>query len=211
MTVATAFAFATLIGFASAAPVGPVNLMCIQRTLARGWWPGYACGLAAAAAEACYAAAAVLALSAAVGWIEAHRSAVQLTSGALLLAFGLWTWFSRPIAEPGGVSARAGGVLGAAASAFLLAASNPAPLLSMGLGLGLARAWLDTTGTPNTHAELAGLVAGSIGWWTVLSAVTARLRARVTPRAQERFRRAVGAALGTLRVLALAEGVRTLA
>jgi threonine/homoserine/homoserine lactone efflux protein len=195
-----------LVGFATAAPTGPVNLICARRALQHGFWPGFSAGLGAAAAESIYAALAVGGLSLASGPRVAHAGPLRTLMGVALLALAAFCWRTAGGEAPTGdaskraaprVRASAAGAVGT----FAPALSNPVLLLSMGLGLAIARSL--TTARGPALLEFLGLVAGLVLWWALLTASLARVRNRVSPAALRRLNRGVAVALAAFGVAAL--------
>ena len=77
------------IGVLVAAPVGPVNVLCIQRAVERGFWGGIAAGLGAVLGDGLIALFASLGVGAISGAVQYHRFAIQMVGGLALLVFGL--------------------------------------------------------------------------------------------------------------------------
>src|ERR1700744_4892733 len=77
------------VGLAVAAPVGPMSLLCMRRTLARGWRPGLATGLGIAAGDGVYAGVAALGLAGLSRFMLAHQTPLHLAAGLFLLWLGL--------------------------------------------------------------------------------------------------------------------------
>ena len=91
-----------MIGVIVAAPVGPVNVLCIQRTLERGFWGGVAAGLGAVLGDGLIAATAAFGVTAISSVTTDYRTTIQLVGGAILLLFGVRLYFATPrTAEPG--------------------------------------------------------------------------------------------------------------
>jgi len=166
------------LGVAIAAPLGPIGALCIARTLERGFLAGVAGGLGTALADACYAALAALgfaAFSAALAMIDLS---LRLAGGAFMLWLG-WQGL-RPRAAAA-APAQMGGrrnLLGTAAATFLLTIANPATILSFAAlfaGLGLAA----SSGASAAVLVVAGVFAGSMLWWGVLSGGVALARHRL--------------------------------
>ena len=159
----SAFATGALMGFAIAAPVGPIGLLCIRRSLADGRAAGLATGLGAAAADATYGIAVAMGL-AATGLL-AYALPMQILGGLLLIWLGIGPLrsFLHPATHP--PAGRTGlDTLRAFSGTYLLTLSNPATILAflaMLAGLGSAAAggpvWL-----------VAGVFAGSALWWLML-------------------------------------------
>src|ERR1700761_8985369 len=78
-----------LIGVLIAAPVGPVNIVCIQRTLERGFWGGFAAGIGAVLADGIIATVAAFGATAISGFMRDHQLKIELIGGLILTIFGL--------------------------------------------------------------------------------------------------------------------------
>jgi threonine/homoserine/homoserine lactone efflux protein len=169
-----------LIGVAIAAPVGPIGLLTIRRTLASGWASGFATGLGAATADAVYGAIAAFGLTAVSALLVEQQGVLRLLGGLFLIYLGVQTFRAVPAATPGG-DARAAGITMAWGSAVLLTLTNPATILSFvavfaGLGLAAAEAMSDAA------LMVAGVFLGSAAWWLILSSLVVRIRHRLAER-----------------------------
>ena len=180
------FAQSLLIGLSIAAPVGPIGLLVIQRTLQRGARVGLATGLGAAVADALYGAVGAFGVSWVIDALVGARVPLALGGGAFLLWLAWRTWRAAPAtraAQAGGDS----GLLASFAGTFVLTLSNPATIFSFIAVFGTLGARL-AGGSPWTM--IAGVLAGSALWWLLLSAGVARLRSRFDARAQSWVNRA---------------------
>src|SRR5262249_25342173 len=131
-----------VIGLSIAAPVGPIGVLCIRRTLAEGRASGLATGLGAATADAGYRCVAALGPTAPTGALTAAQMGVRLIGGGFLVYLGVRAFLSR--AGDRAAEARGGSLLKAYASTFLLTLTNPMTILSFvavfaALGLGATR------------------------------------------------------------------------
>jgi threonine/homoserine/homoserine lactone efflux protein len=166
------------IGFSIAAVLGPIGVLCIRRTLERGFLTGWISGLGAATADASYAALAAFGVSLATQLLVDQRLWLRLIGGAFLLILGLRILRSAP-AERAAAARSAAGLLGAYASTLALTLSNPMTILSfVGIFAGLGVGALEG----DAPLLVGGVFSGSAAWWLVLASVTSRLRARLTPR-----------------------------
>jgi threonine/homoserine/homoserine lactone efflux protein len=175
----TLFLRGALIGFAIAAPVGPIGVLCIRRTLAGGRLMGFVSGLGAATADVIFGAVAVLGLTALADLLVGVSFWTRLLGGLFLCYLGWRTLRERPAERP--AAASAGGLAGAYTSTLLLTITNPATILSFAAvfaGLGAASG-------ARSYAEgllmVAGVFAGSALWWLTLSGAVGALRGRLTP------------------------------
>lgn len=169
-----------LFGLVLAAPVGPVGVMCVQRTLTEGRMHGLLSGLGAAFGDAMYGAVAAFGISWVADWITDHQIAVRLVGGVVLLLLAIRTMLRRPRQRS---DANAGG--GAAGSVvteihteslfqdfvstFVLAIANPITLIAFA-GL-LATLGVTQAGQSVEHGGwlVAGVFLGSAFWWLALS------------------------------------------
>ena len=171
------FAQAALIGLSIAAPVGPIGLLVIQRTLQHGSGIGLATGLGAAAADALYGAIGAFGVAGVISALDGARVPLMLGGAAFLLWLAWRIWHAAPAARA--ASAGGGGALGSFAGTFGLTLSNPATILSFAAVFGAlgARGGGDGVGEPWTM--VAGVLAGSALWWLLLSSGVGRLRKRL--------------------------------
>jgi threonine/homoserine/homoserine lactone efflux protein len=170
-----------LIGFSIAAPVGPIGVQCIRRTLAEGWGFGLVSGLGAATADALYGCVAAFGLTFISAALISHQAGLRLVGGLFLCYLGIRTILARPAeqAADGGT----GGHLGAYASTFVLTLTNPMTILAFAAvfaGLGLAEA---AGGYASAGLLVLGVFLGSASWWLLLSGIVGAFRERFTPAA----------------------------
>jgi len=180
-----------LIGISVAAPVGPIGLLCIHRTLANGRLTGLASGLGAATADALYAGLAGFSLSFISAALMANHACLELAGGLALCFIGLKIFASNPIEASCKEERRS--LLSAYISTFFLTLANPATILffiAIIAGLGIAGAGGDAF---KGAIIVAGVFIGSAMWWLVLSFGFGHIKER--PAAGKLFllNRAVGA------------------
>ncbi|MBA3533474.1 MAG: LysE family transporter [Ardenticatenales bacterium] len=191
-----------LLGFSIAAPVGPIGVLCIRRTLAGGRLMGLLSGLGAATADALYGCIAAFGLTFIFDFLAQYQSGLRLVGGLFLCYLGITTFRSRP-AEVA-AAARSEGFVGVYLSTLFLTLTNPLTILSfVGLfaGLGLA----ETVGDYGAAALLVlGVFLGSALWWLLLSSGVSLLRPRVTPESLRWVNRGSGLVILGFGVLALA-------
>ncbi len=189
------------IGVAVAAPVGPIGLLCINRTLTAGFAAGFATGLGAATADAAYGAVAAFGLAALGGAVSAAGDGLRLAGGLFLLYLGVRAF--RKVAPARAAQAGATGLVGGYLTSVVLTLVNPATILSFAAifaGLGLA----ETGGFANAAALVAGVFLGSAAWWLFLSAAGAIARRRLPPAALRWINRLSGAIFAGFGLWALA-------
>jgi threonine/homoserine/homoserine lactone efflux protein len=167
------FAQAVVLGFSIAAPVGPIGVLCIRRTLADGWGVGLACGLGAATADSLYGLVAGLGLTAVTAALVGAQAVLRAAGSVYLAWLGVRALRAAPAAEAASVAGRR--ALGAFGSTVLLTVTNPATILSFVALFGaLVR-------TPSAPVLAGGVFAGSAAWWLLLSGSVSVLRGRIRP------------------------------
>lgn len=165
-----------ILGFSIAAPVGPIGVLCIRRTLAQGMACGFVSGMGAATADAFYGLLAACGLSAATALFIDQQFYLHLIGGCFLLYLGYTTAKACP--ADAAANAQGDGLIGAYTSTLLLTLTNPMTILSFaavfaGLGAG-------TSGEDSLSALLlvVGVFTGSLLWWLLLSTMVSTLRSR---------------------------------
>jgi threonine/homoserine/homoserine lactone efflux protein len=167
-----------IIGFSIAAPVGPIGVLCIRRTLAEGRAYGIVSGLGAASADAIYGTIAALGLTLVSSFLIDQANWLRLIGGAYLCYLGLKTFRSRPAERA--AEAKGRGLLGAYTSTFFLTLTNPLTIFAFAAifaGVGAEAAAGNTLGA--LHVVL-GVFLGSAAWWLILVTLTSLYRSRLT-------------------------------
>jgi len=155
------------IGFSIAAPVGPIGVLCIRRTLAEGRVSGLVSGLGAATADAIFGCIAGFGLTFISNFLVSQKLWLRLIGGVFLCYLGIKTLLAKPAEQA--ATARGNGLVGAYASTFILTLTNPITIISFAAifaGLGLA-----STGGDYLSAGVLvlGVFIGSSLWWLILS------------------------------------------
>ena len=190
-----------IIGFSIAVPVGPIGILCIQRTLTQGRWIGLLSGLGAATADAVYGAVAGFGLTAISGILITQVLWFRVIGGAFLCYLGIKTFLAKP-ADKAAI-AKGQGPWAAYFSTVFLTLTNPATILSfiaVFAGLGLAN-----TGGDFWAAGILvlGVFIGSALWWVVLSSVISLTRSRISPQTLQWLNRISGLILLIFGIIAL--------
>jgi threonine/homoserine/homoserine lactone efflux protein len=188
-----------VIGFSIAAPVGPIGVLCIRRSLADGMTKGLAAGLGAATADAAYGCVAGFGLTAISGFLVRRQFWLGLIGGIFLCYLGVRTFLSRPAP---GAPARDSSILAVYGSTLFLTLANPTTILSFAaifsaFGLGIAADYLGAC------RLVLGVFLGSALWWLILSGGVSLLRSRLTSAWMQTVNRVSGAALVAFGLIAL--------
>jgi threonine/homoserine/homoserine lactone efflux protein len=188
------FLASLLIGLSIAAPVGPIGLLTIQRSLDHGPRAGLATGLGAAAADAVYGAVGAYGVSWLVDALIAARVPLALFGSAFLLWMA-WQLLRAPLAAQAAVAAPARNPWQYFGGTFVLTLSNPATIFSFIAIFGAMSASGGRTTASSPALMVAGVLIGSALWWLFLSGVVGRLRGRFDARWRRRINRVSAAVL----------------
>src|SRR5688572_18022009 len=167
------------IGFCIAAPVGPIGVLCIRRSLAEGMRIGFATGLGAATADAAYGCVAGFGLTAISDFLVDQRFWLGLIGGLFLLYLAIRTFLAKP-PEAGTPNVRSPGLsrsdmTSAYVSTLFLTLTNPMTILSFvavfaGFGVAISSDYTNAT------ILVLGVFLGSAAWWLILSTGVGLLR-----------------------------------
>jgi threonine/homoserine/homoserine lactone efflux protein len=179
--------------------VGPVNVLCISRTINRGPRAGLISGLGAATGDTIYGAIAGFSISAVIGPLIRNEFWIRLAGGILLIGIGIHYYLKRPGAlrrEPE-ESAHSEYV-----TALILNLTNPTVILSFlavlaGLGLLHHREWWLTL------LVVVGIFLGAMLWWSVLALLANHFRERLDRRAMLWMNRFAGLLIGAFGIAAI--------
>lgn len=167
-----------MVGFIIAAPVGPVGIMCIHRTIAQGKLAGYVSGLGATIADTFYGAVAAFGLSFLAAELLSHQFWLRSIGGTVLCLIGLRSLLARHVPAPAAAAREK--LVGDFASAFFVTLTNPITVLSFAAvfaAIGIA----DVGEKARWGAALiAGVFTGAAAWWFLLTSLAGLFRRLVS-------------------------------
>lgn len=164
------------IGILVSAPMGPIGVLCIQRTLNKGRRSGLATGLGASLSDLCYAILTGLGLSIVVDFIEAHQAPLQIIGSLVLTGFGLYLFRQNPARNIRKKLNQKSSFTQDFASSFLLTLSNPLILLLL-IGL-FARLNFFLPEMKAGHYILGyvSIILGAFIWWFTITYIINKVR-----------------------------------
>jgi threonine/homoserine/homoserine lactone efflux protein len=195
-----------IIGISIAAPVGPIGILCIRRTLTKGHLTGFISGLGAATADAVYGCIAGFGLTLISTVLIEQKFWIRLIGGIFLCYLGVKTFFSKSTKEA--ASSSGGSIIGSYASTFFLTLTNPMTIISFtaifaGLGVG------GSGGDYRTASfVVAGVFLGSAVWWLTLSTVVSMFKKNFSERSMLWINRIAGIIILGFGIYALISVVR---
>ena len=195
-----------LIGISIAAPVGPIGILCIRRTLAEGRIAGFVSGLGAATADALYGAIAAFGLTFVSAFLIKQTLWLRLGGGLFLLYLGVKTFTAAPTIKEAISSSTQNkkGILNNYASTFVLTITNPLTILffvaifaGFGIGSDVSDDYLAAS------IMVIGIFLGSTAWWFILTGLTGYFRRRIGEISMIWLNRISGAIIFAFGLLAL--------
>jgi threonine/homoserine/homoserine lactone efflux protein len=197
------------IGVLMAAPIGPVNVLVIQRAISRGFWGGLAAGLGAVLGDGVLAAIAAFSVAAISDVMVAYGELIQLIGGVLLIGFGIALLLCRPVLmTPAHERSHLLEHTGIIPQTFVLTVTNPGAILGMAAMIGGLGSLI---GGLNTNLEalilVASVMGGSLLWWLGLSELIATIRHRLTAGRLNAINRIAGVVLTAFGAALIVEGL----
>ena len=161
-----------IVGLGASIPLGPIGILCIQRTLSKGKWSGFATGMGAAISDIIFSAIALLGLAFVNDFLTTYREWVMLFGGAIVAGFGLKIFITNPIKQIKRVQEGNHQYIQDFASSFIMTITNPGAIFLI-IGM-FAFIGIDS-GSYEFGLVLApallGVFIGTLGWWFTLSTV----------------------------------------
>ena len=182
-----------VLGFSIAAPVGPIGVLCIRRTLANGFRSGLVSGLGAATADAIYGTIAAAGLTLVADFLVRQQLWLGLLGGGFLVYLGIKTLRTAPQPEENALGKDSPG--GNYFSTLLLTLSNPMTIFMFAAIFGGMSVQAGATYRFNAFLLVLGVFSGSALWWLSLSAAVSLLREKVNARLMVWVNRLAGAVI----------------
>ncbi len=166
-----------LLGIAIAAPVGPIGILCIRKTVQFGRLSGFFTGLGAAVADTFYGALAIFGLSAVSRFFVSYEHVLQFLGGLFLAYLAIKIFRSKPLRGPQAVTHKT--LIKDFLTTFILTLTNPMTILSfvaIFAGLGISN-----KNTLQNALFILGVFLGSTTWWLILSEGVTLFKKRMSP------------------------------
>lgn len=193
-----------LIGILVSAPMGPVGMLCIQRTISKGRWYGFVSGLGASFSDLAYALLTGMGLSMVINWIEANQQVLQLVGSMLMVLFGVIVFRTHPKNVFRRNKAKKQTYTQDFITSFLLTFANAliifyfiALFARFGFPYPDSPLWVDVAG-------YGAILLGAAAWWFVITSMVATLRKRFTLRTVLVINRSIGLLIICLSLLGIA-------
>ncbi|SMO85960.1 Threonine/homoserine/homoserine lactone efflux protein [Saccharicrinis carchari] len=190
-----------IIGFSASVPLGPIGVLCIQRTLNKGRLSGFISGLGAAFSDTIYAILAGFSLSYIVNFIEQQLLYIQIFGALLLILLGIHIFYSNPAVQLRKQRKGKSNLFQDFISTFIVTISNPLAIflfLAFFASFGAVKPGDDAS---NHFILIAGVLAGASLWWFILSSLISLFRSKINLRRLWWLNKITGAAIVILVVI----------
>lgn len=167
------------IGLAVAAPIGPVNVICIQRAMRGGAFGAFVVGLGAAFGDAIFGAVAAFGLTTVSSFLFSIERALGVVGGIVLIAMGIFAWRSRPHLSAPEPTPR--DFAHGAAATFVLTITNPITALGF-VAFFTSVGFTRTSSRADAATIVLGVFLGSALWWFLISRIAQSVRGRLSDR-----------------------------
>ena len=194
-----------LIGIFASAPMGPVGVLCVRRTLSKGRWIGFATGVGASLSDIIYALITGLGLSFIVDTIEDPIIAywMKIVGSVIFLLFGVYTFMSNPVSNMKPVTKTKTGTLAQNfLTGFLVTFSNPLIIVFFGTLFSMFTFILVDNVVPQVVGYIS-IFIGALLWWFLLAFVIDKVRKTNNIRFIKLLNRAIGVAVMIVSALML--------
>lgn len=196
------------IGVLMAAPIGPVNILCIQRTVSRGFWGGLAAGLGAVLGDGTLAAIAAFSMTAISEVMLAYAASIQFAGGLVLIGFGVALLLKRPVLRiSSGQGSRLWEHTGVIPQTYFLTVTNPGAALGMIVIFGGLGSLIGGLNYFEALLLVLSVMGGSLLWWLGLSRLIVTIRHKLTEQRLKLINRAAGTVLLAFGLILVLEGL----
>lgn len=192
-----------IIGLMASIPLGPIGVLCIQRTLSKNHRSGFTSGMGAATADVLFASVALFSLTFVLSFIETHMIYIKAIGGICVVIVGVKIFLTNPVVQIRRNRAGKNSLWQDFISLFFITLANPAFILifvALFATFGISR---EALGIANGVPMIAGVYAGGALWWFMLTFIVNLLRKRFRPRHLLWINRSAGALIVVLGAAAI--------
>lgn len=165
-----------LVGISVSIPLGPIGILIVQRTLLRGTWAGFFSGIGAATSDFVYAVIAGYGFSFVISFIETHQHMLQAGGGAVLMAFGMYTFLQNPIRQIRAPRKRNLNYWQDMATTFGLTITNPLAVFTFIIIFASFDVFVEAQKENSIYLVLLGVFLGALLWWMNLCFIVGLFR-----------------------------------
>lgn len=202
------FLKALIVGIAVSIPLGPVGVLCIQKTISKGQLNGFSLGMGAALADLIFAAISLFSLAIVSEFLAANRAWVLIVGGAVIMVLGFRLLFKNPLALLREKKVKQTGKLTDGVQGFVITFTNPGALVLMLSAFAFAGINPESFDVPLSMVVLlSGVFLGEALWWFSISAIVNIFRSKFSLRGLLVMNRIAGALIAACGLVSLFEGI----
>lgn len=183
-----------IMGVLIALPIGPINVLGLQRAVERGFFGGLAAGLGIMLGDGLIALIAAMGVNAVSGAIRSYRTAIQIIGGLALIGSGLKLYFAREriTSAQDAATATLADYAWDIPKLFFLTITNPGAVLSLIAIFGGASSFVEVSSTVDALAITLAIMGGSFVYWLVASHLISGVRHRLDERSMTHINQVAG-------------------
>ena len=196
-----------IVGLGASIPLGPLGVLCVQKTISKGRNSGFFTGLGASVSDTFYAGIALLSFAFVDNFIAAHRSLIMIIGGIVIVLIGLKVYLTNPIKQIRQKNTNKKH-LEDFIEALVMTISNPGAMFLI-LGLFAVVGLRSPSGGDEVPAitTLWGVFLGTVTWWFFLPTTITSFRKRFRLRQLMFINRIAGVAIATLGIVSAFDGI----
>lgn len=197
-----------LIGVLISAPMGPIGMLCIQRTLSKGRWPAFFTGMGAAFSDIFYCLLTGLGLSFITDFITSHQLILQITGSLVIIIYGIYLLKSNPTRDLKTPTEKNNNLFKNMGSGFLLTLSNPLILFFI---ISLFARFNFLNNEYQFYHYIIGFIsifAGALLWWYFITFSVNKVRSHFNMRSLWLLNRIVATILIIMAVVGFSIGLK---
>ncbi len=197
------------IGVLVSAPMGPIGVLCVQRTLREGRFHGFISGVGATLSDLVYAVVSGLGVSFILDFIQANHYPLQIAGSILLLVAGYFIYRSNPARELLKQDERKASYWKNLVSSFFINLSNIG-ILFFFIAMFARFNFIDPNHSSQNIVGILSIGVGTIIWWLFISTIVDKIRGKFNPRGLKIFNAILGVVLIIIGIVGLITGTYSL-
>ncbi|MBR4095007.1 MAG: LysE family transporter [Bacteroidales bacterium] len=196
-----------IVGLGASIPLGPLGVLCVQKTLSKGRNSGLFTGLGASVSDTFYAGLSLIGLSFVENLINENRAIVMLVGGVIIALIGLKVYTTNPIKQIRQKSSNKRH-LEDFVEALVMTITNPGAIfLILGLFAAVGINSSDNAGNISIITTLWGVFLGTATWWFILTTTINVFRKKFRLKQLMMINRIAGIIIAVLGIISACDGI----
>ncbi len=197
-----------LIGLFVSVPMGPIGMLCVQRTIVRGRKYGIVTGLGATTSDLIYTLVAIFFIGFVEPFLETNKLLIQIVGSLIVTGFGIFIYTNNPSTQPRPHEKSNNSIAGDFFSSMILTMSNPLILFVL-LALFARFGFFDEENTTFTHyvTGILSILGGAFLWWNVLTFFVSKFRNKLSFSGLKLLNRVIGGVIAGIGLIGITYNV----